>query len=83
LKAPAELMRRMDIAAYLRQQKEHLGIEAKAVKDFSVFDFDYVPDEPLIREEAKLLIDELLRFEITGIPSHYAVIGAGVSATLS
>jgi cell division control protein 6 len=74
----------MDIAAYLRQQKEHLGIEAKAVKGFSVFDFDYVPDEPLIREEAKLLIDELLRFEITGIPSHYAVIGSrGSGKTLT
>ena len=74
----------MDIAAYLRQQKEHLGQEAKSVKDFSVFDFDYIPDQPLLREEAKLLIDELLRFDITGIPTHYAVIGSrGSGKTLT
>jgi cell division control protein 6 len=74
----------MDIAAYLRAQKEHLGREAKAVKDFSVFDFDYIPDQPLLREEAKLLIDELLRFEITGIPTHYAIIGSrGSGKTLT
>ena len=73
---PAELMRGMDIAAYSRQQKEHLGQEAKSVKDFSVFDFDYVPEEPLLREEATLLIDELLRVDITGLPTHYAGIGS-------
>jgi cell division control protein 6 len=74
----------MDIAAYLRQQKEHLGQQAKTVKDFSVFDFDYIPDQPLLRDEAKLLIDELLRFDITGIPTHYVVIGSrGCGKTLT
>ncbi|HNQ22563.1 MAG TPA: AAA family ATPase [Phycisphaerae bacterium] len=74
----------MDIAAYLRQQKDHLGQEAKSVRDFSVFDFDHIPDQPLLREEAKLLIDELLRFDITGIPTHYAIIGSrGSGKTLT
>lgn len=74
----------MDIAAYLRQQNEHLGQEAKSVKDFSVFDFDYIPEEPLLREEAKLIIDELIRFDISGIPTHYVIIGSrGCGKTLT
>jgi Cdc6-like AAA superfamily ATPase len=74
----------MDIQAYLQQRKEHLGEEIKQVKDFSVFDFDYIPDQPLMREEAKLLIDDMIRFEISGIPTHYAVVGSrGSGKTLT
>lgn len=77
-------MRAVDIAEYLRRQKEHLGEEAKTVRDFTVFDFDYVPDQPLLREEAKHVIDDLLRFDITGIPTHYAIIGSrGSGKTLT
>ncbi|MFH1748259.1 MAG: Cdc6/Cdc18 family protein [Planctomycetota bacterium] len=77
-------MRGMDVAAYLRQQKQHLGREARAVKDFSIFGFDYIPDQPLLREEAKRLIDDMLRFELSGIPTHYAVIGSrGSGKTLT
>jgi archaeal cell division control protein 6 len=74
----------MDIAEYLRQQKEQLGRHTQVVKDFAVFDFDHIPDQPLMREEAKQLIDDLLRFEISGIPTHYAVIGSrGSGKTLT
>lgn len=74
----------MDIAAYLEQQKRHIGQEARFVRDFSVFDFDYIPEQPLMREESKLLIDDMLRFEISGIPTHYAVIGSrGSGKTLT
>ena len=66
----------MDIAAYLRRQKRELGRESKQVKDFSVFDFNYIPDEPVMREECKELINEMLRFEISGIASHQAIIGS-------
>ena len=34
----------MDVAAYLRRQKEHLKEEARLVKDFSVFSFDHIMD---------------------------------------
>jgi archaeal cell division control protein 6 len=74
----------MDIAAYLRAQRQHLGQQARTVKDFSVFDFDYIPAQPLMREEAKQLIDDLLRFDLTGIPTHYVVIGSrGSGKTLT
>jgi cell division control protein 6 len=66
----------MDIAAYLRQQKEHLGEESQKVKDFSVFDFNHIPDQPVMREECKELVDEMLRFEISGIPNHHAIVGS-------
>ena len=79
-----ELMRPMDIAAYLEQQKRHIGREARSVRDFSVFDFDYIPQQPLMREEIKLLIDDMLRFEISGIPTHYAIVGSrGSGKTLT
>ncbi len=74
----------MDIAAYLKQQKQHIGDEARFVRDFSVFDFDYIPQQPLMREESKLLIDDMLRFEISGIPTHCAIIGSrGSGKTLT
>ena len=74
----------MDIAAYLKQQKKHIGREARSVRDFSVFDFDFIPQQPLMREESKLLIDDMLRFAISGIPTHYAVIGSrGSGKTLT
>jgi cell division control protein 6 len=66
----------MDIAAYLEGQKRQFGKESRLVKDFSVFDFHYIPDQPLVREECKELIDEMLRFDLSGIPNHYAVIGS-------
>ena len=79
-----ELMIGMDITTYLRQRKRHLGEETKLIKDFAVFDFDHVPDEPLLRDEAKVLVTEMLRFEITGIPTHHFVIGSrGSGKTLT
>jgi len=80
----AELMRGMDITTYLREQKRHLGQEVRGIKDPAVFQFDYIPAQPLMRDEAKQLIDDLLRFELTGIPTHYAVIGSrGSGKTLT
>lgn len=74
----------MDITEYLQRQKEHLGQQVRSVRDFAVFDFDYVPEQPLVRDEGKRLIDELLRFEITGIPTHYVIIGSrGSGKTLT
>lgn len=74
----------MDVAAYLRRQKKHLKEEARFVRDFSVFSFDYIPEEPLMRDEAARLIDDMLRFELSGIPTNYAVIGSrGSGKTLT
>lgn len=74
----------VDVGEYLRQRKRHVAERAEAVRDFRVFDFDYVPEQPLLREEARQLIDELLQFDVSGIPTHYAIIGSrGSGKTLT
>jgi cell division control protein 6 len=65
----------MNVATYLKDEKGRLGRQSKRIKDFSVFDFDYIPEEPLMREECKELIDEMLQFELSGIPTHFCVVG--------
>ena len=75
---------RMDIASFLRHEKERNAKIRSLVKDFSVFDFSYIPNEPIMRQESKYLIKELIRFEASGIPTHLAVIGAkGSGKTLT
>ena len=74
----------MDIASYLARQREQLDQESRLVKDFSVFDFHYIPDEPMMREESKTIIDELLRFDLSSVATHLAVIGSrGSGKTLT
>lgn len=73
----------MDIRSYLQQQKHHIRRQSDAVRDFRVFDFAYLPDEPVMRDEARELIDAMLRFDLTGVPAHHAVIGSrGCGKTL-
>ena len=66
----------MDVRAYLRGRKEQLEEETGVVKEFSVFDFSYIPEHPLMRAEAKILIDALLRYDHTGIPKNLALFGS-------
>jgi len=74
----------LDIDAYLRNQKERMGKETEQVADPSIFDFNYIPDQPLMRDECKPLVDAMLRFDLTGIPTHLAVIGSrGSGKTLT
>jgi len=74
----------MNIASYLAQQRAHLQRRSTQVKDFSIFDFHHIPDEPVLRNEANLLIDELLQFDLSGIPTHLAIIGSrGSGKTLT
>ena len=71
-----ELTVEMDVREHFRRRMQNIGRSAELVKNFSVFDFDYVPPEPLMREEAVELIDEMLRFKVTGIPTHHFIIGS-------
>ena len=72
----AELMRRMDIASYLNKSRSSFGEQSSHITDFSVFDFNYIPEEPVARAEIKEVIDNMARFELCGIPTHMAVIGS-------
>ena len=79
-----ELMSSMDIASYLANEKQRLEQNFEQVKDFSVFDFHHIPQQPVMREECRVLIDELLSFEMSGIASHQAIIGGrGSGKTLT
>lgn len=66
----------MDLEAYLDQQRRVIQKQADRVRDFAVFDFSYVPEQPVMRDEARELIDAILRFDVTGVPTHLAVIGS-------
>jgi len=56
----------MDIEEYLTRKKAHLAKNAERIRDFHVFDFNYIPKKPLLRQEAQPLIDALLRYQETG-----------------
>ena len=74
----------MDVAIYLAKQRARLSERSGRVKDYAVFDFHYVPEQPLMRTECKQLIDEMLHFDLSGIPDHQAIIGSrGSGKTLA
>ena len=57
----------MNIVPFIQKQKENNIVKSNQIKDFSVFDFNYIPKEPLMREESEHLITEMMRFEMSGI----------------
>jgi Cdc6-like AAA superfamily ATPase len=67
---------RENITDYFDQQARTLDSTARKIRDFRVFDFNFIPAEPLMREEAKPIIDACLRFRTTGIPNHLFVFGS-------
>ena len=73
----------VDIENYLAKRLASLDGETSQVRDFRVFDFAWVPDRPLVREEAKPIIDALLKYARTGIPQNMVVLGSrGCGKTL-
>jgi len=69
-------MRLMDIASYLKKKRECLGQSSANVKNFAVFDYNYIPDEPVQREEVKEIIKHMVRFEKTNVPTHMSIVGS-------
>jgi len=79
-----ELMRQMDVRTYVNQKRADISRSVKNIKDFGVFDYNYVPDEPVMREESKEPIRQMVRFEMSGIPTHMAIVGSrGSGKTLT
>lgn len=74
----------MDIADYVRAKERRLKKSEKLILDPRVFDFNYIPKKPLMRDELKPVIDALLRYSKTRIPNHMLVVGSrGCGKTLS
>lgn len=65
----------MEIEEYLVQKDKRLEKKVRRIKDHRVFDFNFIPDKPLMRDEVKPIVDALLRYEKTGIPNNQLVTG--------
>ena len=57
----------MEIEGYLSERQRRFYKRREKIRSFEVFDFNYVPERPLMREEVKPVIDALLRYQQTGI----------------
>jgi cell division control protein 6 len=66
----------MDIGEYLLQRRASLDRSTDRICNFEVFDFNYVPQKPLMREEVKPVIDALLRYQQTGIANNILILGS-------
>ena len=74
----------MDIQDYLKKQRGRLRQQTQRVKDSRVFDYSYVPEQPLIRPQTKAVLDALLRFDLTGVPTNLLILGSrGSGKTLT
>lgn len=73
----------MSIAEYLNDRARILDGSLSRITDFRVFDFNFIPDQPLMREEVKPVIDACLRYLKTRIPNHLFIFGSrGCGKTL-
>lgn len=66
----------MDIKQYLFDKQQNLKKSTDRISNFQVFDFNYIPDKPLMREEVKPIIDALLRYQQTGIANNVLILGS-------
>ena len=73
----------MDISEYVSRRARDLRHTGRRIKQLQVFDFNYIPDRPLMRREVKPVTDALLRYVATGIPNHLLLFGSrGCGKTL-
>jgi len=74
----------MDLKHYLESRRTSFSKENASVIDYDVFDFNHMPQKPLMREEARQIIDALVRYEETGIPTNQVIFGSrGSGKTLT
>jgi len=74
----------MDPKKYMTERRVRLSEQNQSIKDRTVFDFNFVPERPLVREESKQIIDALVSYESTGIPTNQVILGSrGSGKTLT
>jgi Cdc6-like AAA superfamily ATPase len=66
----------MDIKSYMLERRRNISKESSSISDYSVFDFNYVPQNPLVRDETKQIIDAFLKYEKTNIPVNQVIFGS-------
>jgi len=69
-------IRKMDIEQYLADKQSNLEKSKSRISNIEVFDFNYIPDKPLMRDEIKPVIDALLRYQQTGIANNVLILGS-------
>ena len=68
----------------MQEQRSNFHDQTKTIKDFSIFDFNHVPEKPFIRQETKEIIDAFIRYEKTNIPTNKVIFGSrGSGKTLT
>ena len=66
----------MDLREYIQQKSKKLETGSLYIRDYRVFDFNYIPQKPLMRDEIRPIADAILRYMTTGIPNHLLIIGS-------
>ena len=66
----------MRIQDYFQESQKRISKNTRVIKDFKVFDFNYIPESPLMREEVKSIVDSLLKYEKTNVPNNLVIYGA-------
>jgi len=65
----------MEIEEYLLHKEKRLEKASERIKDFRFFDYNYIPEKPLMRDEVKPVKDALLRYQKTGIANNFLIVG--------
>jgi archaeal cell division control protein 6 len=74
----------MDLKKYLYERRNTFTEQNKTIIDYSIFDFNHVPEKPLVRNETKQIADSLVRYEKTSIPTNQVIFGSrGSGKTLT
>jgi Cdc6-like AAA superfamily ATPase len=66
----------MQIDQYIDKKEASIEKIKSRVLNFEVFDFNYIPQKPLMREEVKPIVDSLLRYDKSNIPNSMVIIGS-------
>ena len=66
----------MEITDFVARQARLLDENSRRIKDFQVFDFNYIPEQPVMRDEVKPIVSACLRYLKTGIANHLFIFGS-------
>lgn len=74
----------MEIEKYIYKKEASLDSLRKRIKNFEVFNFNYIPAKPLMRKEVKPIVDSILRYNKTNVPNNLVIVGSrGSGKTLT
>jgi len=66
----------MKITDFVAWQARLLDENSRRIKDFRVFDFNYIPEQPVMRAEVRPIVSACLRYLKTGIANHLFIFGS-------